>query len=266
MNGYNLSGGLYFILLILILSACKNDTPKQELEEPEILPGELSFELREFERKLESCETDSMYCANVKAVYPMAKSGETSICKNINDTIFYYLRESLSVLAVSREEVLQSLDSIARQFFSDYEQLVVEGSDYLSPWTVETLGKVLYQSPEYISVELANYSSTGEAHPNTYTTLLNFDASTGRKLELEDLLGDIKQIETIVEQKFRSIHNLTEGEDLNEAGFFWDRDFYLPANFAVTDQGFYFYYNAYEAAAYAIGPTELIVSTEELTE
>lgn len=264
MNGYYLSGGLYFLILILSSASCNNDAPKEELDKPVILSGALNFELINFERQLATCQADTANCAIVRAVYPRAKTGNEIVCTNINDTVFYYLRESLSVLAVSREEVLQSLDSIANQFFLDYDETVIHGADYMSPWTVETIGEVLLQSEEVVSIALANYSSTGGAHPNNYTTLLNFDAETGRKLQLNDVFEDLDLVKEIVEKKFRAAHELEAGEDLNEAGFFWDQDFYLPANFALTEEGYYFYYNAYEAAAYAIGATALIVTKEDL--
>ena len=264
MNAYSLISGFGLVLLLLNSFACKNEMTPENSNETAIITGELSFKSKSFEQQLASCNADTMRCATVKATYPIAQGLEPSICKNINDTIFYYLRESLSVLAVSRAEVLQSLDSIAQQFFDDYDKLVIQDSDYIIPWTVETEGMVLSQSPRLVAIQLANYSSTGEAHPNTYTTLLNFDVFTGKKLELSELIKDKEQLEVLVEEKFRTIHNIGPKEDLNEAGFFWDRDFYLPANIAYTDEGLYLYYNAYEAASYAVGATEIKLTNEEL--
>ena len=264
MNGFYLYGCFFALVLLVGIGACTEESPKQNGADSEAVMGQLIFEEETFEKKIPSCASDSLRCATLKAQYPVAKGGGATVCKNMNDSIFYYLRESLSVLAVSREEILQSLDSIAEQFFTDYEELALLTSDYSSPWVVETVGKVLFQSPNVISVELANYSFTGEAHPNTYTTLLNFEAQTGKKIELDRVIKNQDRLEEIVEEKFRATHGIKKKEDLNEAGFFWDRDFYLPANFALVEEGLYLYYNAYEAASYVVGATEILVPKEEL--
>jgi hypothetical protein len=262
MNGINTCGGI--LVIILLLFACKGPESKDTEAAPEILPGELNFEQQYFEKELASCTSDSMTCARVSAVYPLAIRGNEAACHRINDSINYYVRESLSVMAISREEVYQDLDTIAQQFLSDYQEVLALSSDYQLPWTVETKGEIVHQSPRLVAVELENYSFTGGAHPNSYTTLLNFDVQSGQLLNLEDMIRDVGELKAIVEEKFRVYHDLEGDTDLNEAGFFWDQDFYLPSNFSKVDSGMYFLYNAYEAAAYAVGTTELFVSNEEL--
>lgn len=263
MNGINSCGGILLIVLLLLF-ACKSPESKDSEAIPEILPGELNFEQQHFEKELASCVSDSLTCARVSATFPQAVRGNEAACHRINDSIAYYVRESLSVMAISREEVHQDLDTIAQQFLSDYEEVLDQSSDYQLPWLVETTGEVVHQSPATVAIAIENYSFTGGAHPNSYTTLLNFDVQTGQLLNLEDVVSDLGALSVIVEQKFRYYHELEEDTDLNEAGFFWDQDFYLPSNFSRVDSGMYFLYNAYEAAAYAIGTTELFVSNEEL--
>jgi Protein of unknown function (DUF3298) len=38
----------------------------------------------------------------------------------------------------------------------------------------------------------------------------------------------------------------------------------LPKNFELQEEGIYFWYNPFEAAAYALGPTDFTISYSEL--
>ncbi len=46
--------------------------------------------------------------------------------------------------------------------------------------------------------------------------------------------------------------------------FFFGEGFQLPENFAIKKEGIFFYYNPYEAAPYALGTTEFIISYKDL--
>jgi hypothetical protein len=69
-----------------------------------------------------------------------------------------------------------------------------------------------------------------------------------------------------VEKKFREVREIESSISIADAGFFWGDSFGLPQNFALQEDGVYFYYNPYEAAAYALGATEFTIPYEELKE
>lgn len=228
-------------------------------------PVEVAFETVRFKKESAGCAQDENHCARVVAEYPKAVSGPKEVVRMINDSIFHHVRYSLSVFATSEEDVFKDLESIADHFIRDYEAFAEEqNEEYRVGWFVEMKGEVLYQSEKVISVSLTNFSYTGGAHPNTYHTLLNFDLQHKRTLQLDDLITDQEGFKQLVESYFRKYHQLKSSTDLNEAGFFWDQSFFLPANFAFKKEGLYLYYNNYEAAAYAVGATELLIPWEKL--
>jgi hypothetical protein len=226
--------------------------------------GGIEFEMHRFLRESEGCQEKENRCARIRAEYPVAESGPKKVRQFINDTIFHYVVESLSVYAVSEEDLLSNLDSIAGRFIDSYEQYAEGTEDFITAWIVETVGEVLFQSSKVTSVALHNYSYTGGAHPNTYIYFLNFDRKRNKLLKIADIVSNRDKLKELVEKKFRQYHQVEEGADLNEAGFFWDKSLFLPANFAIEEKGLFLYYNSYEAAPYAVGPTEILIPWADL--
>ncbi|MFN7119027.1 MAG: DUF3298 and DUF4163 domain-containing protein, partial [Saprospiraceae bacterium] len=199
-------------------------------------------------------------CAKVEVTYPEAVAGEPAVMRAVNDSILYYIKMSLALGEGFPESIQEGLDG----FIQSYETFIAEDSVFITPWEIQTNAKVIYQSAKYISIEISNYSYTGGAHPNGYLNLLTFDGGTGRKLQLTDLVSDTTRLKELAEVKFREARELAQSANLNEEGFFWDGPFAFPANIAATNEGLYFVYNPYEAAAYAAGPTEFTITYEEL--
>jgi hypothetical protein len=255
--------GLFFLIGTAIVTSCKNSPKVEDTEEENPQVSEISFELKDFMRESSMCKQDTMRCARASAVYPVAV-GPERIIRPINDTIMYYVKSSLAIFAIEESEVLVSIDTIARRFIEEYESSALESPDFAVPWEVDTQGEVLFQNPKLASVNLSSYSYAGGAHPNSMVTLLNFDLKTGALLELKDLVTNLGRLAKLAELRFRQVHELNPSDDLNDSGFFWGESFFLPSNFAVIEEGLYFYYNPYEAAAYALGPTDFTLKFEEL--
>lgn len=210
-------------------------------------------------RESAGCASDESHCARVRIEYPAAALGPPVERSFFNDTLEAHMRRNLAVFSLTPEEPLPPLETLAVRLLTDYEKYADDMGAYQTPWEVSLIGEVLYQSPQIISIAIDNYSYLGGAHPNTAKELLNFDLPQRRLLRLEDIVTDVDKLKPLVETRFREFHQLDEGTDLNQAGFFWDQTFFLPANVAVTSQGLYLYYNSYEAAPYAVGATEITI-------
>ncbi|MDX1943653.1 MAG: DUF3298 and DUF4163 domain-containing protein [Saprospiraceae bacterium] len=211
-----------------------------------------------------TCKTDTIRCAKVSLTYPMATQGSAEAMKAVNDSIMSYLVQSVGIFEESPDAAPNDLEKAAAGFIGGYETFLKDGPEYVTPWVIDTDGKVLYQSPKYVSIEISTYSYAGGAHPNGYSMLLNFDAATGAKLEPIQMVSDTTRLKQLAEAKFREARELAPTADWNEEGFFWGEGFFFPANIAITDKGLYFVYNAYEAAAYVLGPTDFTITYEEL--
>ncbi len=254
-----ISKALLLIILTIFALSCKNNKQSDTKQDTALV-----FEERIFNMESSTCATDSVRCARVFITYPVATQGDAAALSAINDSVMFYIRQTVSVFAGSPESIPATLEEAAAGFIGEYEVYQQEQTDFITPWEIETNGKVLHQSPEVVSLEIDNYSYAGGAHPNGYSILLNFDAKTGAKIDPVEKVTDVKKLTQLAEAKFREARELEADADLNEEGFFWGGPFALPANIAITDKGLYFVYNAYEAAAYALGPTDFVLTYEEL--
>jgi hypothetical protein len=77
-------------------------------------------------------------------------------------------------------------------------------------------------------------------------------------------LKNFEGLKQVVEKEFKVARGLPESTILQDEGFFMEGDFYLPSSFGFNEEGLYLFYNAYEAAAYALGPTELTIPYDQL--
>lgn len=250
------------LILVIAASSCKNNKSSDDQRDNE----PLVFEERIFNMESSSCKTDSTHCASVTATYPIAAQGKTEVVTAINDTIMKHVRETVNVFSETPEDTPITLEDAAAGFIGEYEKSRAEDPEYTTQWAIETMGKVLYQSPELVSIQIENYSYAGGAHPNSYILLLNFDAKTGKKFDPVERVTDVKKLMTLAEAKFREARELGPNANLTEEGFFWDGSFILPENIAVTGKGLYFMYNPYEVAAYVMGPTEFTITYDELND
>lgn len=246
----------FCILLMIGFAACKPDQPKDH--------GSFVWKEQIFEKASPSCATDSNRCATIKAIYPTAMGGSEAARRKLNEHFEQQLRRSLAIFSVEEDQVPATLDSIAAGFLHEYELAQVDYPDGGMPWMVETISKILYDSPKFVTIELDNYSYAGGAHPNFYVSLLNYDATTGEPLKITDLITDTLQLAKLAEARFREVRELGQDENLNEAGFFWGETFILPENIGIKGDSLYLFYNPYEIAPYALGPTDFSLPFDQL--
>jgi len=261
--------GRYFVFLFLssgLFFACRNDPAVQNIHGDGQTDLAIQIEQRSFNKKSAHCLKDSVHCMRINATYPFVTSGPDDAVRTINDSILYHLKTNVGVFAVDHSELSGSLDSIATAYIQDFESLMDDSPDYPFAWEIEVEGSVLYQSAKILSVALNAYSFTGGAHPNVFLDLINFDLANGKKLSFSDLFSDEQRLKMLVEKKFREVREIDPNTSITEAGFFWGDPFALPQNFALLEDGVYFHYNPYEAAAYALGVTEFTIPYKELKE
>jgi len=218
-----------------------------------------------FERFSPSCQGDSTDCASFRVNYPILKEYEHSPAQDrINEAIRNEAKQALGVGEPDQDVAAISLEEMSMQFFSDYQQMKQETDIRPMAWAVEVDGKLIYQSDEIITVAMNSYQFTGGAHPNMHTALLNFDRQTGEQLEWPDILIDSTAFIHLAEQQFRKARQIGSNMALDKAGFFWGGSFHPPANFSLQENGLRLFYNNYEIAPYALGPTDFTINYSHL--
>lgn len=219
---------------------------------------DLPYHFVEFVRYSETCQGDSTRCAVFKAQYPSYDSAESTVRDRINQSI---LTNLLQTLSDSESNQSASLQAIAEEFFQDYREFAVGG--FAMPWELACHSKILYANDKLFSVAMDSYRFMGGAHPNSYRAIFNFDLQNGTLLQIEDIVLDLKAFRQAAEQAFRIVQGIEETVSFQQAGFFM-REFQASTQFALTEKGLLLYYNTYEIAPYAAGPTEVLIPYEEL--
>lgn len=248
------------LLMPLFLTACgrkdKSDTSSK-------IADSITYKTVHFEKTLGNCKHPDSGCARISIDYPEiqkapAEAAKEAINRFIQNTI---LKSSFSGKTAPGMEVLMT------EFIDEYKDVVSNFPNYSNSWTDEKEMKVLYSDADVASFSLSEQAYTGGAHGLSTVLYYNFDLQNGRQLTLADLFvpGYEEELTRIGETQFRKMKQLSAGETLSSAGFWFGNDrFKLNDNFAITKAGIAFYYNNYEIAPYAMGPTELLLTYQDL--
>ncbi|PZR28058.1 MAG: hypothetical protein DI535_07815 [Citrobacter freundii] len=181
-------------------------------------------------------------------------------------TLKKMISESLGLKNV-QTDIGPALLADKKKFFADYfsDHKNEPDSELLrfpSGYTQDVSGSVsvVYHSPTILS--LANFlmSYSGGAHGNYSTTYICINPTTGKPYTLSMVLSASgrKQLNTLLEKKFRRDLNLSAKDPLTEAGLFDDK-FEANNNFYLTGTGISFTYNPYEIGPYAMGQIEVFI-------
>jgi Protein of unknown function (DUF3298) len=91
---------------------------------------------------------------------------------------------------------------------------------------------------------------------------LTYDLATGKRVGITEFVTDTTAVVKMLEQAFRKDKQV--GEKENIADHLLIPQMMLPINAGLVQEGIRFYYNPYEIAAYALGPTDVILTWEQL--
>ncbi len=238
-------------MVMLVFTTCGQDQ-SVELKK-------LSYHQVEINKK--SCVGEG--CAEVKISYPVF-DGKKSLAKKINlhvnQQMIMYLRWGenhleLDSLLVAVNNFLEKFTAIKREFPESHQS-----------WYVEALGNVTCNTSKFLSLSMVNDSYTGGAHPNQILLFMNFDMESGKLLKNDDVVLDDSRLLVLAEEAFRNYHHVKPEESLAEDGRFFLKNerFFLPAAIGYEGDDLVLYYNSYEIAPYAMGPTELRIPLEDL--
>ncbi len=163
------------------------------------------------------------------------------------------------------EKNTNSLNALAEDFIKSYEAFRKDFPDRPQTWYLLIEGRVLKQSPNYLSLELKTEEYAGGAHGNSFINYLNFDPNRGSPLILDDFLlpNSYAELLTIAEDTFRTQEGLKDGNDYQNY-FFEDGKFALASNYKLSENGLEFIYNNYEIKPYSDGVTKLILPYEKI--
>ena len=160
----------------------------------------------------------------------------------------------------------KTLQDILDNFIDDYKMFNAEYSDYPQNWFYEINADVENFTSKILCLEFSQGGYTGGAHGHSYVQYINIDLKNANQLKLDDLLvkGYEAKLNELIDKKFREVKDLQPTDDLEKEGGLFENKITFNDNFAVTKNGLLFFYNNYEIAPYSAGPTELLITYDEL--
>ena len=247
-------------LPLLVLSACDASDP----EPPPPATDRLVFKMLTKESTFEDCLAGAEGCTYVRLDYPvLVDAPDGWAVTAVTETVFDAINA-----AYTDAEPYANVEALMQAFIDDYREMKQAQPSYEHPWFLERKVFVLHNSPEILSLSVSERAFTGGAHGMATMTFKNVRPRTGEPIGLSDVLVDDYETELlpIAEARFRDVRDIEDGMSLPDAGFtfFEDGAFALTDNFAIGEDGLTFYYNAYDVAPYALGPTEIVLGYDEL--
>lgn len=263
---------LFVLVICFAVSSCgKDDTNKDAKSDTKdskttenIKSEKLEFVMKEFSKSHNDCNRDSVGCSYVSYKYPEILNED--IKTNVNGTIMSYLRDS--IYYVEDEQSNKDLNELAVKFFAEYDTIMSVTDGMESTYALDVNSEVISETEDDFTVSVSYYINTGGAHPNSLLKYMVFNKKSGNLMTLEDILnpGYETQLNKLIDGAFRKEKGLSPEDDLTKKGNLFENKITFNNNFTVTNDSLKFYYNNYEIAAYAYGPTEISIPLSDLKE
>lgn len=223
---------------------------------------ELQFELQEFHKKTElPCSEPN--CTEVKIKVPVLTEPKNAIAKAINQTVLEEVRKIIAFDDLQSDAV--TYESIADSFIHSFEDIKKDFPQESAPWEASVDGKVLFHNPNLLSIELEHYVFSGGAHGYKGYSALNFNPEEGTLYTQEQLFKDLNGFAKLVESRLRKEFDLEPNAPINSKGLMFENNaFKLPESIFFHQDKVVAYYNTYEIASYADGPTALPFTYDEI--
>ncbi|MAE85476.1 MAG: hypothetical protein CMB80_22265 [Flammeovirgaceae bacterium] len=254
----------YLIFLLIVQFACSVEQSSQEkpqTEEPtEKILSSNSIQAAEMIKVEKKASCNEPPCTTVSIRYPRFES-----IPNFNKIIEETIIETLSEDFIMDADGSESMEELENMFIASYENFVANFPESTTPWDLSISVQVSYASENFTSFEMAISSYTGGAHPNSSVTFINLSKDSKRPLELKSIIKNDRKLRKIAEEAFRTHYEIPEGSSFSDFGFTFDNDqFTLPQAIGFNKEGLIIYYNSYEIASYANGPTEITIPLNKL--
>ncbi len=256
---------IFFIFIpfgILLTNSCKNQDNQNEL----IVSETILYKQQNFDYTDDELQSDPALQSQYKVSYPQITDEISSeVLEKINKQIYAFIQDT-STSAAKKPDIKKQAEKLFREHKNVYED-----RDFAPGWLVDKSIDIESKLGPLITLSFTESSYLGGAHPNTYTLYKTFDINSGKEVKLFDIIDSAKvsdlnklRLEAFVNDKNKSLpegdwKSYVFNEEFEEEGAF-----NANTNFKITKEGIEFYYNSYEIAAYAFGPSKVKLSSEEI--
>lgn len=239
---------LVLAILALIFIASCNQKPK-----------ELKFSKFEINNIKYPIPCDSLRSCSFNASIPIFESGNQQLIDSMNAYIAQSFFEKEIHLSDMKQFVKTESDSFHQVYmrnFADFNQ-----ADFPFRYEYNLKLEVAFYNDKYITLKNFIYEYSGGNHGNYGTWYQVFDANNGKKIAINELMGDTVKLQQMAKQEFYKMKNLDTTQLINEQGFWFEKNkFSLNNNFGLLQDTLIFTYNPYEITSYAEGQIDLKIA------
>jgi hypothetical protein len=257
---------LFLILLvpIFLYTSCTSSSKKEEVQ--------AVSKAGKFNKiALGTCDTTGKGGVTLK-VNIWEPAGTDSVSAVIHDflntKVINRINDNADLSGIDRKSLAKANESITSAytlFNNNYVKFKSQFPEAPGCWEIELKGDTVMISPKIIQYQLDHYAFLGGAHGNSFRSYYVFDQQTGKEIKSNFFVSDTLALLKKAEMAFRKTENLADTTKLENAGYFLsNHKFFIPANYAFTREGVFFYYNPYEIAAYARGAITFTIPYSEL--
>lgn len=258
--GRTIARSVGLLIVSMVLAGLDAPVRAQNADEHADEPSGLEFRTIHFEKKLADSSRPEGCCTFQTFEYPEFFTGAPEQALAIINQLIreYWPRKYDKGITI---------DSLANYALERYREYKRDDPDSGSPWGSTYSARIVLNAHGLLSLAFKYDGYQGGGHSNYYTDFINLDAQTGARLELHDVMSDGYEplLDSIGEREFRSARKIPAEKTLLEAGFdFQDNQFRASPNFTIEPSGLVFWYNPYDIADWAAGPTKISVSYAEI--
>ncbi len=192
-------------------------------------------------------------------------------------TILSELQKQINKMFYGKMEVTgtprDDMQTLRNNYFKEYRGVYGEMKDDFSEdemfavynWSKIALMDIEFNDYDILTLALNTYEYAGGAHGIGASGYYVYDLLTGRQLKNTDIFvsGYEAKLTELIIEGIKQARDLSSDQDLQE--FVFDMNSIHPNhNFYANKAGIGFYYNVYEIAAYAYGPTDVFIPYHKL--
>lgn len=202
-------------------------------------------------------------CPEVAVEY-IQVNGDASVSKKINDSIERFVIQSLRIDLDAAKEP-KTIKGAMEDFIELYRMHSAEFPDMSAAYFAEISVGDSFRTDDILSLACSTYLYTGGAHGYETLQFKNFDPSTGKFLQLDDIFEDISAFRKLAEETFKQQNDIAASDRINATGFWFEEDtFSLPTTVGFSEKGVVLHYNAYDIAPYATGAIDVEIAMETI--
>lgn len=243
-------------------SSCKmNNLPKDLIEADTV-----HFETKKYDIADKRFQSDPVLQSHFKLSYP-------EITDAVPAAAIDQIKAHMAGFILDSEKPVKEFPNVNKQaekLFKEYDEAYSE-FPRSSTWLVDKNISITAKVGPLVCLSFSESSYKGGAHPNSYTLFKIFDLNDGREVSMYEIFDSTKiddlntlKLKTLEEQKEKILAGENWKDYMFAEAFEPGGTFYTNNNLRIAKDSISFYFNSYDIAAYAFGPTDLKIAVNDI--